>query len=202
MSFFNKIKWVLGILLVFVLIVMTNLIDRNNFVRVKDSVETIYKDRLIVKDYIFDFSKSIQQKEIALILNDSSFFTQKNTAVNNHINGIINRYEQTKLTAKETRVFRNFKNNFQDLVNSESSLLKTGFANKDKSISYISNIKQNLNELSEIQLKEGSRQMSISKKAVDTVELFTQIEIYLMIFLALGIQIIVMYNPKEKSSQK
>lgn len=202
MSFYNKIKWVLGILLVFVLIVMTNLIDRNNFVRVKDSVETIYKDRLIVKDYIFDISKSIQQKEIALVVNDSSFFAQRNTAINNHINEIINRYEQTKLTAKETRVFRNFKKNFQELVNSENSIIETGFSNKDKTISYISNIKQNLNDLSKIQLKEGSRQMSISKKAVDTVELFTQIEIYLMIFLALGIQIIVMYNPKEKSSQK
>lgn len=41
--------------------------------------------------------------------------------------------------------------------------------------------------------------MSISKKAIDSVELFTQIEIYLLIFLAIVIQIIVMYNPKKES---
>ncbi|PKP42222.1 MAG: chemotaxis protein, partial [Bacteroidetes bacterium HGW-Bacteroidetes-12] len=45
----------------------------------------------------------------------------------------------------------------------------------------------------------GSRQMSISKRALDTVELFTQIEIYVLVFLAIVIQIIVMYKPKEKS---
>lgn len=41
--------------------------------------------------------------------------------------------------------------------------------------------------------------MSISKQALDTVELFTQIEIYILVLLAIIIQIIVMYNPKAKS---
>lgn len=47
-------------------------------------------------------------------------------------------------------------------------------------------------------MKEGKRQMSISKKAADKLELFTQIEIYLLAFLAIVIQIIIMYQPKEK----
>ncbi len=63
----------------------------------------------------------------------------------------------------------------------------------------LQSLKSNLNDLSKIQLSEGSRQMSISKKAIDTVELFTQIEIYVLVFLAIVIQIIVMYNPKNKS---
>lgn len=40
--------------------------------------------------------------------------------------------------------------------------------------------------------------MSISKKAIDTVELFTQLEIYILIFLAIVIQIIVIYQPKKE----
>ncbi|MGB5942285.1 MAG: hypothetical protein WBG71_05340 [Leeuwenhoekiella sp.] len=60
-------------------------------------------------------------------------------------------------------------------------------------------MKTNLDDLAKIQLDEGSRQMSISKRAVDTVELFTQIEIYLLVFLAIVVQIIVMYNPKKKT---
>ncbi|MBN2867557.1 MAG: chemotaxis protein, partial [Flavobacteriaceae bacterium] len=64
---------------------------------------------------------------------------------------------------------------------------------------HISKIKKNLEDLSKIQLLEGSKQMSISKKAIDSVELFTQIEIYLLIFLAIVIQIIVMYNPKKEN---
>ena len=64
----------------------------------------------------------------------------------------------------------------------------------------IAKIKKNLEDLSKIQLLEGSKQMSISKKAIDSVELFTQIEIYLLIFLAIVIQIIVMYNPKKEDN--
>jgi hypothetical protein len=46
-------------------------------------------------------------------------------------------------------------------------------------------------------LEEGSRQLKISRRAIDTIELFTQIEIYILIFLAIIVQIIVMYKPKE-----
>jgi len=55
MAFYNKAKWILGILMVFVLIIATNLIDKNNFLKVRDSVVTIYEDRLVAKDLIFYF---------------------------------------------------------------------------------------------------------------------------------------------------
>ena len=41
--------------------------------------------------------------------------------------------------------------------------------------------------------------MSISKRAVDKVALFTQIEVYVLVILAILIQIIVMYKPRAKS---
>jgi len=61
----------------------------------------------------------------------------------------------------------------------------------------ISEVKDNLYDLSKIQLDEGKKQMSISEKAISSVELFTQIEIYILIFLAILIQIIVIYKPKD-----
>jgi hypothetical protein len=48
MTVFNRLKWILGILMVFVVILATNLLDRNNFLRVRDSVVAIYEDRLVV----------------------------------------------------------------------------------------------------------------------------------------------------------
>jgi endonuclease III-like uncharacterized protein len=98
MAFYDKIKWILGILLVFILIATTNLIDRSNFIRVKDSVETIYEDRLIANDLIFEIAQLVQQKEIALIRKDSIFFKQKNSKLNNSISNLIFNYEETKLT--------------------------------------------------------------------------------------------------------
>ncbi|KAA5827659.1 chemotaxis protein [Algibacter amylolyticus] len=199
MAFYNKIKWILGILMIFVLIIATNLIDKNNFVRVRDAVVTIYEDRLIANDLIFEMAKSVHQKELAVLVLDSTFFKSKNAKVNINLKALVSRFEDTKLTLKEANVFKDLKSNIEGLVAAENQFLNSNFTNKAPVIGHIENLKANLDDLSKIQLNEGSRQMSISKRALDTVELFTQIEIYILVFLAILIQIIVMYKPKEKA---
>ncbi|PKP41227.1 MAG: chemotaxis protein [Bacteroidetes bacterium HGW-Bacteroidetes-13] len=199
MAFYNKLKWILGILMVFVLIIATNLIDKDNFVRVRDSVVTIYEDRLIANDLIFEMLKTVHQKELAVSTSDSTFFKTQNSKVNDNLQALVSRFEQTKMTAEESSVFNDLKRNVQSLIDSESQLLNSNYRYNLKVDKHIENLKTNLNNLSKIQLSEGSRQMSISKRALDTVELFTQIEIYVLVFLAIVIQIIVMYKPKEKS---
>jgi hypothetical protein len=198
MAFYDKLKWILGILMIFILIITTNLIDRNNFVRVRDSVVTIYEDRLIADDLVFEMLKKIHKKELAIASSDSIFFNQENPKVNESLNALVSKFEETKLTAEEVIIFKDLKQNLQVLMEAEQKLTTT---NKMQSqVNHqLQSLKSNLNDLSKIQLSEGSRQMSISKKAIDTVELFTQIEIYVLVFLAIVIQIIVMYNPKNKS---
>ena len=200
MTFYNKIKWVLGILMIFTLVLTTNLIDRNNFVRVKDSVETIYEDRIIANDLIFEMAKLVHEKEVAVSLSDSVFFSQTNLSVNNNIQNLISRFELTKLTIEESKIFNELKSNFQNLINSENKLINSNFEDKTKVLIDISNIKFNLGDLSKVQLNEGKRQMSISKHAMNTIELFTKIEVYFLVLLAITIQIIVMYQPKQKES--
>lgn len=199
MTFFDKIKWTLGILMVFALIVITNLIDKNNFTRVKDSVVSIYEDRLVVNDLIFEMSKLVQEKEMAIVLSDVNFYSTKNNAINKKMQGFIDRYETTKLTVLERRVFDTFKENIENLSKFEKTLIENNFKEKENPINLIFEIKENLYDLTKIQLNEGRRQMSISQKAIDKVELFTQIEIYILIFLAVVVQIIVMYNPKKRN---
>ncbi|WP_077403967.1 MCP four helix bundle domain-containing protein [Cellulophaga omnivescoria] len=198
MGFYAKFKWILGILLIFVLIIMTNLIDKNNFVRVRDSVVTIYEDRLIANDLIFEKLKLVQEKEVAVKTLDSTFYENRNLKVNDNLQSLISRFEETKLTPKEATVFNDFKSNVKVLQNAETKFINSSYNSTSKVSSAINSLKNNLNDLSKIQLNEGSRQMSISKRAVDSVELFTQIEIYMLVFLAIIIQVVVMYNPKEK----
>ncbi|MFC4219909.1 MCP four helix bundle domain-containing protein [Flagellimonas marina] len=199
MAFYNKIKWILGILLIFVLIISTNLIDKNNFVRVRDSVVTIYEDRLVANDLIFEMLTSVHQKELALSVSDTTFFKTQNPKINDNLQALVSRFEETKLTSEEAKVFSDLKKNIESLVAVEHQVSNSDYGNNPKIVNHIEELKDNLNDLSKIQLSEGSRQMSISKRAVDTVELFTQIEIYFLVFLAILIQIIVMYKPKEKA---
>lgn len=198
MSFYDKAKWVLGILMIFVLIIATNLIDRNNFLRVKDSVSSIYEDRLVAKGFIYEIATLIHDKELAIAKADTLFISTKSKQTNTDIQNLIDLFEGTKLTSMEGRVFNDMKVNFELLVEAETAYVQTNRIQKTALEKHIFNIKENLNALSEIQLSEGRRQQAISNKAIDKVELFTNIEIYILIFLAIIIQIIVIYNPKVK----
>ncbi|MDC6405515.1 MULTISPECIES: MCP four helix bundle domain-containing protein [Maribacter] len=199
MTILNKIKWVLGILMIFVLILATNLIDRNNFLRVKDSVITIYEDRLVVNDIIFEFSQYVHEKEIAMIEKDSTFYGGRNLEIDDKMQTLVRRYSETKLTKEEERIFNDFRENLEELESQEVAYVQNDMAEGSALGSKIDRVKENLHDLSKIQLSEGGRQMNISKKAVDSVDLFTRLEIYVLIFLAIIVQVIILYDPKKSS---
>lgn len=200
MSFYNKAKWILGILLVFIIIVTTNLIDRKNFVRVKDSIVTIYEDRLIANDIIFEITTLIHEKEMAFAFSDTLYFRMQNQKSNRTLDNQLIKYERTKLTVDEARVFKEFKTNLQNLLLAEKIFVKSNFKEKGKLSPSFLELKKNLHQLAKIQLNEGEIQMSNSKRVIDTVELFTQIEIFLLVALAIIIQIVVMYKPKKENN--
>ncbi|GAB5554246.1 MAG: hypothetical protein Sapg2KO_38370 [Saprospiraceae bacterium] len=197
MKVYNKIKWILGIFVVFFLIAATNMIDRDNFKRVRDSVVTIYEDRLVVQGLIFEFSELMHKKQLAVVLSDDAFFKEENGSVNNKIKTLTNNYLKTKLTLQEERVFKEFQVNLNTLDELESTIKEGQIKNASIYKNQINLLKENLRELSQIQISEGSRQSLISKEAVRTVELFTQIEIYFLVFLAILIQVLVIYKPKS-----
>lgn len=192
----NKIKWIVGILLVFALVLATNLLDRDNFRQITNSVITIYEDRLVAKDLVFEFSLLVQEKEIAWLSADSSFFAKRNQEVNQKINDLSAQYLETVLTDKEARVLDELQVNLQALIAFENARLAGVRSTPNQLEEKISKVKENLYDLSKIQLEEGRRQVSLSERAMATVELFTRLEIYFLIILAVLVQIIVIYKPK------
>jgi len=201
MTWYNKFKWILGILLVFVIILTTNLIDRSNFIKVRDSVVSIYEDRLVANELIYQMCKAIHQKELAVANSDSEFYEEKNSALNSHIEELLAQFSKTGLTSDERRILTYLRSELDKLYAGEVQMLASEFQSTSEVRRFIFNIQDKLDDLSEIQLHEGSRQMSISQKAVDAVKLFTQLEIYVLVFLAIVIQVIVMYKPKSEEME-
>lgn len=198
MSFLNKLKWFIGILVVFVIVVATNLIDRKNFSRVNDAVVSIYEDRLVAKGLIFDMLQGVHKKELAAATNDVVFFENSSKNLSEKIKEFIVAFENTKLTAEEVKALSKLKSNLDQLIKDETFFINSKFVEKERYLKSIDNVKINLNDLSNIQMVEGKRQMNISQKAIDMIELFTNLEIYFLIFLAIIVQFIVLYNPKKK----
>tara|TARA_R110001592_G_scaffold75225_2_gene227927 strand:+ start:20985 stop:21593 length:609 start_codon:yes stop_codon:yes gene_type:complete len=196
MAILNKLKWIFGVFLVFFIILATNLIDRDNFLRIKDSTASIYEDRLIAKSIIYDLSKQFHRKEIALLKADSSFYQQENQATNSLIEEALAQFTSTKLTSKEALIFEDLKLSIADLQAKEATLLNDAENNYPSQLLQIQEIESKLNALAAIQLEEGKRLVLISEKAMNSIELFTQMEIYVLLGLAILVQILIMYKPK------
>lgn len=197
MTLFTRIKWFMAVALVFCVILATNLIDKNNFERIRGTVVNIYEDRLVAKDLIFGMSKVLHEKELAIATANTAFFEGRNQKANEQINELVVRFETTEITSAEKRILERFKDDLAKLQQVERTIKPEeveDLANFDRLLKVV---KEDLDKLSEIQLQEGNRQVSIGKKAMDNVELFTQIEIYLLIFLALLIQFLILYRPKK-----
>jgi hypothetical protein len=197
MKFLDKVKWILGISVVFFSIIATNLIDRMSFERVKDSVVAIYEDRLVAKDLVFELSLYVQEKEVANASNDFVFFNKRNKVVNDSIEQLTIKFLRTEMTEREARVFNDLQLNLVKLKGLENSInLEQEVEKGDFKIQLV-RIKENLHDLSKIQLVEGKRQVFLSERAMDTVDLFTKLEILVLIILAVLVQIIVIYRPKQ-----
>ena len=197
MSIFQKIKWIFAIIFVLIIVIATNLIDKRNFNNITNSIEAIYNDRLIAKGLIFDFTGLIHEKEIAYLTSDSLFVREKNHFVNAELKKLIELYKKTELTEDEQRVFNRFLTDVDMLITLDANTDTFPFQNRNY-FEIIQKIKADLVRLSKVQIKEGKRLLAISQKNMETVELFTQIEIILLVIMAIIIQIIILYNPPKK----
>jgi septal ring factor EnvC (AmiA/AmiB activator) len=194
MKTFDKIRWIASILLVFFIVLITNIIDRDNFNQLSNSVTTMYQDRIVASDLLFDISRIIKEKQIATLTSDTIFFQNQNDKFNQEIDQLLGNYEITKLTEGEKFAFNQLQEELKSLKQKEKS-----FANlsNGEALKSLKKIDEYLHKLSKIQLQESKQQVFISNRAKDTVNLYTQIEIIFLILMAILVQIIILYKPKE-----
>ena len=196
MTILNKIKWVISVIVVFLLILATNLIDQDNFDKVKQSVEKIYQDQLLTKQRVLELSIIMHDKEIELIKDDSAYYASNKTNVNNHIKALIDSCSAAAKNQKvETLLFEmleNARNLFE---------LEKDTASKEKILMQLELIHQNIKEISEFQVEEGRREKIRSRDALASSKLFANIEIYLLIALGLIIQFVLLYQPKKSKTE-
>ncbi len=194
MTVLSKIRWVASILLVFTIVLITNLIDKDNFRKLSDAVTTIYEDRIVASDLIFEMSRIMQAKEIAVVTGDTAFFQSKNDALNRETDVLIESYEETKLTKKEQFVFDQLTEELKTLRSQEQKFQGELTGDLQKSLDSING---HLYDLAKIQLQEGRRQVFISDQAKYTLDLFARGEIIFLIIVAILVQIIILYKPKK-----
>jgi hypothetical protein len=194
MTLFSKIKWVAAILLVFLIVLITNLIDRDHYKKLSYAVTTMYEDRLVAKDLLFDMSSIIQKKKMAAVTLDTAFYKVSNDVLDTELDHLMVEYNITKLTNKEKVAFKLLQKDVASLREKERNLSSS---NKAQIIQHIEDLEKHLYTLSKIQVQEGRRQLSISQSSKDSLNLFTQVEVIFLIVTAVLIQVIIFYKPKS-----
>ncbi|TXF87903.1 chemotaxis protein [Neolewinella aurantiaca] len=195
MTLFNKIKWILGIAVVFLLVITTNLVDRQNFMIIEASIETIYADRIIAQDIIYDISNEVAQIEVDYAKSGSDQLNVNLSSNNDSIEEYIRLFAATKLTAKEKMFFDRLKESLKDLKSTAASAAADE-ESAEKMKANLMTVREQLDELADIQVQEGKRELYESKKALGSAYLFTQLEIAALIIMAVIVQIIILYAPK------
>jgi len=194
----RKLTWFLAVFGVFLLILATNLLDKNNFLRVEESVDKIYNERLLAKELLIDISTKFHKKELAYAFNDTNYLRRQNDTVNAEISKLLELFDRAESTNKEDQIVRDLNQNHNELIALEAKKTDADTLYSLDCAALFLAINQNIVDLAAEQVKEGKNQKFLAQKAVENVKLFSQIEIYFLIFLGIVLQFIILKSPRRK----
>lgn len=201
LSLSQKIKAIAALLLVFLLVLATNLTDSTHFGIVKNSLETIYEDRLVAKNHLFKISGLLHKKHRAIYAGQAGLSPDEQVSANDSIQELLEKYASTELTEKEALYFKSLKDNLNQLYQHEARLIEPEIVQDKVFITaldvHYKNISNDLEVLSEIQLTEARRQLQYSNRAVATSDLIARLEIGALIFIGLIVQFLIFFRPSE-----
>ena len=197
----QKIKAASLLAVVCVIVLLKSFYDQYNVDKLGDSFSSVYVDRLLVESYIYKLSEHLYQKK--MIVDDLTALNNTNfvMAFQSHhaaIDSIISDYEKTRFTASETICFNDLKEDLAKLKAIEMEYInQTGGSTQFSSLlesmdrAFIS-ASANLHLLSDIQVSEGKIMNDNSKKIVAGSSLLTNLELAILIFIGLMIQVLIM----------
>ena len=177
----TKIKTATLVFSVLVLILLTNLQERNTINRVNQTVTSIYEDRIVVGNYILTLSYHLDDI-IQLLKTSPSLQKEKVYELISKINEINLLYNKTILTEKENTNFIKFK----ELMNNMKLNIDNDYI--DDALSSSIQARNILKNLSEIQVTEGKNKLDEVLSMTSTRSFLSYLEIVIIIIIAILIQ--------------
>lgn len=194
----QKLRAATILAVLFLLVFAKNLIDKNNLSELKTSFSSVYEDRLLVENYIYQISSHLYQKENLIEHFDGLDAGGSLQALKSHnaaIDALLVDYEKTRFTEAEISFFHDLKQNLHEIRNLEGAYLHT-FASPLSPIyqqleTRFQEANKNLQHLSSIQIAEGKQLTESSQKIMASSTLLSQFELVLIIVVGLIIQALV-----------
>ncbi|HNR73178.1 MAG: Four helix bundle sensory module for signal transduction [Bacteroidetes bacterium OLB12] len=189
----NKLAASATLFVLCLLVLFSNYQDQKHTDNVKNSISTLYADRLVVEDYILKITIDIY--EIKQILSASGGspenIANQIEASLQHIEGLTTAYQKTKLTKAEDEKFTLLLKTLTEFESSDESISRLSLANKALVL---------LNELSTIQLEESKLIMRQAENLYKSGKVASQFAFALTIIILLILQALVFTSKTLKTS--
>ncbi|AKP49765.1 MCP four helix bundle domain-containing protein [Cyclobacterium amurskyense] len=200
-----KTKIAIALILVLFLIFAKSLVDKSNVDELEASFVTVYEDRLVVQDYIFNITELLFRMRL-LVANTESieqYLSVKNQVVDYHeqILAIISGFERTYLTPKEEKYLNDFKHlvseklEIQSYFSDQVATQKNYETSVQRFNSDFERVFNDLRELSKIQLLEGQKLTNLSYRIKARSDIWLQFE-YAVLFILLIIISMLIYSSR------
>lgn len=181
----NKLLASVVLLVLCLLVFLSNYLDRLHTRNVKNSISTLYEDRLIAEVYILKMTSTIYQ--IKEVLNAEINTVFKNTAISKlsiELNDTYMAFSKTKLTTIE-------KATATELINHIKNLEKTILNNNFNPTNYTEKALFSLNKLSTIQIEESKLIMQNVESEYANIKSSSQFAFAIIIIILLVLQALV-----------
>jgi hypothetical protein len=196
----QRIRTAASLIVVFLLILATNMVDSHHFTIVQNSLTSVYEDRLLAKNYIYKISRQMQVKRNLLESRELAGAIEINKQANDSIRVLIDKYRTTKLTEMESRRFATLQDKISRLFQyeqrfSEGEVINEELPTLNDAERYYSGVYEDLDALSQIQVDEGKRELLFSNQTIDSSNLIAKIEIGVLILIGLVLQLLIFLKP-------
>ncbi len=193
----NKVAASAALFTLCIVVLFSNYTDRTHTDNVKNAINTLYADRLVVEDYILKMTIDIYEIKQALHLAGQHDVrsTDQVAGLLSHIEGLSKAYQKTKLTKAEDIAFAS-------LVNTMSQLKSASTHDAQQKLVLANRALTLLQELSAIQLAESTLIMKHAEDLYRSGKTASQFAFAITIVILVVLQALVFASrtlPKSKN---
>lgn len=199
LTILQRIQAGLVLAMAFLLVLGSYRLDKKHFSTVQHTVNSVYKDRVVVQDVIYRLSNIVHAKELRIWLgNDVGPIETENKKAEQ----LLEDFQATSLTREEHGVLSELKTNFEGFKADEKKIfsardtIEERVANTAKST--LRKMHQNLNILAEIQLEESKTLTQLSNKSLGMNILLSKLEVSFLIIIGLSMLLLIFYPSKSE----
>lgn len=194
----QRIQIGLVLTMAFLLVLGSNFLDQKHFTNIQTTVNSVYKDRVVVQDYVYRLGTIFHQKELRFI--QKGDFQGANSE-NQKVKQLLADFGATELTGKESQLLDRLNDQFVNLRKQEEKIIGSTSAISDNTtvsaVRNLEDIKSSLDGLAKIQLDQSGQLTELSKKSLGMNILLSKLEIGFMVIIGIAMLTLIFY-PIEK----